>query len=70
MTARRDYPTAISGTWTDLERRAWYLFEYANAEPHSDAYQMAEAMLVLLGQEWRGRSAAALSTEDNGRHGA
>lgn len=42
------YPTAIQGTWTDVERRARYLL--ATAGPLSDEYQMAEAVLVLLGQ--------------------
>lgn len=46
-------PTAITGTWSDLERRARYLWRTGDSEPgsgpHSDAYEMAEAVLVLLG---------------------
>lgn len=38
-------PTAITGTWSDLERRAEYLYE--NADVGSDAQELAEAVLVL-----------------------
>ena len=46
MSAARDDPAAITGTWSDLERRARYLYE--TADTASDAWEMAEAVLVLL----------------------
>jgi hypothetical protein len=44
------YPRAVTGTWSDVERRALYLYE--NADEQSAAHEMAEAVLVLLWHEY------------------
>lgn len=43
------YPTAITGTWTDHESTAWYVYE--NSDPGAADWQLAEAVLVMLGTE-------------------
>jgi hypothetical protein len=44
------YPQAITGTWSDLERRAKYLYE--NGAEGNDTHDLAEAVLVLLRTEY------------------
>jgi len=39
-------PTAITGTWSDIERTAEYV--YLTAEKDSNEFELAEAVLVLV----------------------
>lgn len=55
MNAPRQHPTAISGTWTDMKRQAEYVY-FDEGIPGTPLYDLAEAVLVLLGQ---GRAALA-----------
>lgn len=53
-------PTAITGSWSDLERHARYVYQHHH-NPHGSEWALAEAVLVLLGddREKQARLAAA-----------